>query len=66
MSGTYEGGRKAAVTIKDLYGSFFYEEIGRKGGRKTGVVKGFAAMDKEKHRQASAKGGRLGKRGAAL
>ena len=33
MSGTLEGGRKAAATNKAKYGKEFYADIGRKGGR---------------------------------
>jgi general stress protein YciG len=43
MAGTKFGGIKAAVTNKQLHGEDFYKRIGAKGGRKTGVPKGFAA-----------------------
>lgn len=33
MSGTVEGGRKAALTNLSLYGNEFYRNIGRKGGK---------------------------------
>ena len=42
MSGTIEGGRKAAATNKERYGDNYYANIGHKGGAnsKTG---GFAS-----------------------
>lgn len=43
MSGTKKGGFKAADTNKERYGKDFYKKIGSKGGKKTGVKKGFAA-----------------------
>lgn len=42
MSGTSEGGRKAAELNKKLYGIDFYKRIGAKGG-KAGRTGGFAA-----------------------
>lgn len=33
MAGTIEGGKKAARTNKELYGSEFYRLIGQKGGQ---------------------------------
>lgn len=64
MSGTKAGGLKAAKTNKELHGENFYAEIGRKGGQ-NGHSGGFASMDKERLKEISAKGGRLGKRGKA-
>lgn len=63
MSGTREGGRKAAQTNKLLHGENFYKEIGRKGG-KNGHTGGFAA-NPELARIAGAKGGKKSKRGKA-
>lgn len=63
MSGTREGGRKAAVTNKARHGTEFYREIGRKGGR-NGHTGGFAA-DPELAKIAGAKGGKISKRGPA-
>lgn len=63
MSGTRDGGRKAAATNKAKYGLNFYADIGRKGGR-NGHTGGFAA-NPELAREAGAKGGRISKRGKA-
>lgn len=71
MSGTKEGGRKAAKTNKKLHGKNFYAEIGRKGGQ-NGHTGGFASekigddglTGFERARIAGAKGGHLSKRGA--
>lgn len=63
MSGTKAGGQKAATTNKTKYGSDFYREIGRKGGR-NGHLGGFAA-NPELAKIAGAKGGRISKRGKA-
>lgn len=68
MSGTREGGRKAAETNLKRHGKNFYAEIGRKGGSKgtaDGTIKGFAAMTPEKRRAAGAKGGKISRRGPA-
>ncbi len=63
MSGTLEGGRKAAATNKAKYGKEFYANIGRKGGR-NGNTGGFAA-NPELAKIAGAKGGKKSKRGPA-
>lgn len=63
MAGTKTGGQKAAETNKAKYGSDFYREIGRKGGR-NGHLGGFAA-NPELAKIAGAKGGRISKRGKA-
>ena len=63
MSGTLDGGRKAAATNKAKYGKEFYADIGRKGGR-NGHTGGFAA-NPELARIAGAKGGKKSKRGPA-
>lgn len=63
MAGNLEGGKKAAVTNKKLYGKDFYANIGRKGG-KNGHTGGFAA-DHERARRAGAIGGKKSKRGPA-
>ena len=68
MSGTREGGRKAAETNLKRHGKNFYAEIGRRGGSKgaaDGAIKGFAAMTQEKRRAAGAKGGKISRRGPA-
>ena len=36
----------------------FYKEIGQKGGKASGIKKGFALMDASRLREVSAKGGR--------
>tara|TARA_B100002049_G_scaffold166556_1_gene125184 strand:- start:409 stop:633 length:225 start_codon:yes stop_codon:yes gene_type:complete len=63
MSGTKEGGKKAATTNKTKHGSDFYARIGAKGGRK-GTTGGFAA-NRDLARIAGAKGGRISRRGKA-
>ena len=63
MSGTIEGGRKAAKTNIERHGKNFYVELGRKGGR-NGHTGGFAA-NPELAREAGRKGGRISKRGKA-
>lgn len=65
MSGTIDGGRRAAETNKAKYGEDFYRDIGSKGGRKgakDGVIKGFA-RNIELAREAGRKGGSLSRRG---
>lgn len=61
MAGTIEGGRKAAKTNKEKYGSNFYAKIGGIGGR-NGHTGGFAS-NPELARRAGQKGGRKSKRG---
>lgn len=63
MAGTKAGGIKAAATNKAKYGSDFYAEIGRKGGR-NGHTGGFAA-NPELARIAGSIGGKISKRGKA-
>lgn len=63
MSGTLEGGRKAAITNKLRHGDDFYAHIGSKGGQ-MGTTGGFAA-DRERAREAGRKGGSRSRRGAA-
>lgn len=62
MSGTKEGGRKAALTNVRKHGADFYRNIGRIGGQ-NGHTGGFAAMSPEAVRAAGAKGGRISRRG---
>lgn len=61
MAGTVAGGQKTRETnlARD---PDFYKKIGSKGGRKTGVVKGFAA-NPELAARAGAIGGKKSKRG---
>lgn len=63
MAGTRSGGLKAAATNKDKYGTDFYMNIGRKGG-KNGHTGGFAS-NPELARIAGQKGGKISKRGKA-
>lgn len=55
MSGTKEGGRKAAATNKEKFGDDFFASIGSKGGR-NGHTGGFFA-NRELAREAGRKGG---------
>lgn len=61
MSGTKEGGRKAAIANKEKHGNDFYRKIGAVGGSH-GHTGGFYA-NRELARIAGRKGGRLSKRG---
>lgn len=60
MSGTKEGGKRAAATNKAKHGEDFYKNIGRKGGQ-NGHTGGFAA-NPELARIAGAKGGKISRR----
>lgn len=64
MAGTKAGGVKAARTNKLTHGKDFYKRIGKIGGSKKGILKGFA-LNRELARIAGAKGGRISKRGKA-
>lgn len=64
MSGTKVGGLKASVTNKEKHGKDFYQRIGRKGGKKCGIKKGFA-LNPQLASIAGRKGGRISKRGKA-
>lgn len=64
MSGTIEGARAAAKTIKEKYGADYYAKIGAEGGKK-GTTGGFAyakANGLDWHREAGRKGGRKSRR----
>lgn len=73
MTGTKEGGIKAAITNKLKYGDDFYRRQGAKGGR-VGHTGGFASelvgvdglTGRERARIAGEKGGKISKRGPAL
>jgi general stress protein YciG len=65
MPGNRTGGLKASQTNKERYGADFYAINGAKGGKKSGIKKGFALMDRERLIEVSKKGGSLGKRGKA-
>lgn len=70
MSGTREGGRKAAATNITKHGEDFYRNIGRKGGR-NGHTGGFASevigrdglTGWERSKVAGKKGGTISRRG---
>lgn len=65
MAGSKEGGKKAALTMKERYGNDVYKRLGQKGGKVvTDKPKGFAA-NHELAKRAGAKGGRKSKRGPA-
>lgn len=61
MSGTPEGGKRAAAANKQRYGIDFYKAIGRKGGQNS--VGGGFAENHERARQAGRKGGFASRRG---
>jgi general stress protein YciG len=61
MSGTREGGLKAAKTNKERHGQDFYKGIGKSGGKKSRGG-GFAA-NPELAKLAGAKGGKISRRG---
>lgn len=61
MSGTPEGGRRAALTNKKRYGKDFYKLIGSKGG-KLGRTGGFYG-NRELASVAGSKGGKISRRG---
>lgn len=63
MSGTIEGGRKAAATNKKRNGEDFFKRIGAIGGR-NGHTGGFASSH-ELAVEAGRKGGRASRRGKA-
>ena len=61
MSGTKQGGKKAAETNKLKYGEDFYKRIGSKGGKKS-TTGGFFA-NRKLAVIAGRKGGKLSRRG---
>ena len=63
MPGTRAGGLKASVTNKKRYGKDFYSELGKKGGKATGM-KGFA-LNRDNARRAGQIGGKASRRGKA-
>lgn len=64
MSGTLEGGKKAAFRNKIKYGADFYARIGAMGGKK-GTTGGFYA-NRELARIAGSLGGKKSKRGKSI
>lgn len=66
MAGSVIGGKKAAQTNKDKYGSDYYARIGKRGGSTKPVgLRGFAA-NRELASEVGRKGGLISKRGKAL
>lgn len=63
MSGTREGGKKAALTNMKLHGKDFYKRIGHVGGHNSHTG-GFAA-NPALAKIAGAKGGKISRRGPA-
>lgn len=63
MSGTLEGGKKAAITNKLKHGSDFYARIGSRGGKK-GHTGGFY-NNPERAAMLGSIGGKKSKRGPA-
>ena len=63
MSGTKEGGKKAAATNKLRHGDGFYARIGSQGGKK-GHTGGFYG-NSERAKEAGRKGGKISRRGPA-
>jgi general stress protein YciG len=62
MSGTVDGGRKAAATNKQRYGQSFYKLLGRKGGM---ISRGGGfAMNHELAAEAGRRGGQASRRTA--
>lgn len=57
MGGNKTGGQKAAQKNKELYGENWYSRIGSIGGRKKGIKKGFALIDKETLSEYGRRGG---------
>ena len=49
MAGSREGGAKASQIMKEKYGEDYYRELGRRGGKLSGALKGFSVYpDKAK------------------
>lgn len=67
MAGTVAGGKAAAKTNKELYGSDYYVKIGAMGGA-LGHTGGFAAGEegKARARKYGAVGGRISRRPKAV
>lgn len=76
MTGTIDGGKKAAITNSDKYGADFYARVGALGGKAKNPLKGFGT-DKRTLRErmmgmpklaavAGKKGGTISKRGKSV
>lgn len=65
MSGTKEGGRKAAATNKEKHGPDFYSKIGKKGGSKSHPETRPFSKNPALASTAGKKGGQISKRGSA-
>ena len=73
MTGTIEGGKKAAATNIAKYGKDFYSRMGQKGGKASGsggfasdVIGADGLTGKERAKIAGAKGGRVSSRAGVL
>lgn len=65
MVGSVKGGKKAA--IKNLENDpNFYSKIGKIGGSRCGIKKGFAAMSPERRAECGRKGGSISRRGPSM
>lgn len=64
MSGTVEGGKRAAATNKALYGRDYYKRLGHKGGS-AGTTGGFWG-DSKRAKQCGSIGGKKSRRGFKL
>lgn len=60
MSGTSDGGLKAAATNKERYGEDFYKRLGKSGGQSS--FGGGFATDRNLAREAGRKGGKAPRR----
>jgi len=65
MSGTREGGKKAAIANKERHGADYYKRIGALGGSKSHPKTRPFAKNPELASRAGKKGGKVSKRGAS-
>ena len=62
MAGSREGGLKASQIMKEKYGKDYYRELGRRGGKITGALKGFSVYP-DKAKEYGKTAGKKSKRG---
>lgn len=62
MAGSREGGLKASQIMKEKYGEDYYRELGRRGGKITGALKGFS-VHPDKAKEYGKTAGKKSKRG---
>lgn len=62
MAGSKKGGAKASQIMKEKYGEDYYRELGRRGGKNTGALKGFSAYP-DKAKEYGKTAGKKSKRG---